>query len=229
MSGPIKMNLVFGNLRETLLAGCEGISMQTQAMKRLVKEGSDKIAESFRVFMGSLAKLQKELPSSESMKCIRSRVMLMKYQLDPPSVDGRRGKKRACLTDEEALLRAFAIDAFHLNRPAYIKPWIDRAIAAKDPEVFKMLAKVAEELKTPSHTTSSRRVMRVLEAEISLIEKLGRIPTKQEIQVESGMKMEPQRWTEIHKAAGQAKNPAGKPKRGQERRGDNRLKKPPKK
>lgn len=34
------------------------------------------------------------------------------------------------------------------------------------------------------------------------------------------VKMEPQRWTEIHKAAGQAKKPTGKPKRGQERRGD---------
>ena len=179
--------------------------------------------------MSSLAKLHRELPSSESMKCLRSRVMLMKYQLDPPSVDNRRGKKRACLTDEEALLRAFAIDAFHLNRPAYIKPWIDRAIAAKDPEVFKMLAKVAEELKTPSHTTSSRRVMRALEAEIRLIKKLGRIPTKQEIRLEWGMELEPSRWTEIHKAAGQAKNPTGKPKRGQERRGGNRLKKPPRK
>jgi hypothetical protein len=61
------------------------------------------------------------------------------------------------------------------------------------------------------------------------LNKLERIPTKQEIQKESGMKMEPQRWTEIHKAAGQAKNPTGKPKRSQERRGDNRLKKPPKK
>jgi hypothetical protein len=92
-----------------------------------------------------------------------------------------------------------------------------------------MLAKVAEELKSPSHTTSSRRVMCALKAEIRLIQKLGRIPTKQEIQEESGMEMEPQRWTEIHKAAGQSKNPAGKPKRGQERRGDNRLKRPPQK
>jgi len=225
MSDPINAHVAFRKIAKNMLVGCEGISLQTQEMKRLVKEGADNIAESFRVFMGSLAKLQKDLPSSESMKCIRSRVMLMKYQLDPPSVDGRREKKRACLTDEEALLRAFSIDAFHLNRPAYIKPWIDRAIATKDPEFFKMLAKVAEELKTPLHTTSSRRVMRALEAEISLLEKLGRIPTKQEIQAESGMKMEPQRWTEIHKAAGQAKNPARQPKGGQERRGDNRLKK----
>ena len=226
MSDPINTKAAFGKLTGGLLAGCEGISMQAREMNKMVKEAGAKIAESFQIFMSSLAKLQKELPSSESMKCMRSRVMLMKYQLDPPSVDNRRGKKRACLTDEEALLRAFAIDAFHLNRPAYIKPWIDRAIAAKDPEVFKMLAKVAEELKTPAHTASSRRVMRALEAEIRLTEKLERIPTKQEIQEESGMKMEPQRWTEIHKAAGQAKNPAGKPKRGQERRGDNRLKKP---
>lgn len=229
MSDPINTKSAFRKLTGGLLVGCEGIAKQTQEMNRMMKEATAKIAESFPVFLKSLAELQKEMPSSELMKCMRSRLMLMKYQLDPPSVDNRRGKKRACLTDEEALIRAFAIDAFHLNRPAYIKPWIDRAIAAKDPEVFKMLAKVAEELKTPAHTVSSRRVMRALEAEISLIEKLGRIPSKQEIQKESGMKMEPQRWTEIHKAAGQAKNPIGKPKRGQERRGDNRLKKPPKK
>lgn len=226
MSDSINAHVAFRKISKNLLAGCEGISKQSQEMNKLMKEAGAKIAENFQVFMMSLAKLQKELPSSLSMKCMRSRVMLMKCQLDPPSVDSRRGKKRDCLTDEQALLRAFAIDAFHLNRPSYIKPWIDRAIAAKDPEVFNLLAKVAEELKTPSHTTSSRRVMRALEAEIGLIQKLGRIPTKQEIQAESGMKMEPQRWTEIHKAAGQAKNPAGKPKRGQERRGDNRLKKP---
>ncbi len=229
MSDPIDMKAAFGKITGRLLAGCEGISKQSQEMNKLVKEAASKIAENFPVFMTSLAKLQKEMPSSLSMKCMRSRVMLMKYQLDPPSVDSRRGKKRDCLTDEQALLRAFAIDAFHLNRPSYIKPWIDRAIAAKDPEVFKVLAKVAEELKSPTHSTSSRRVMRALEAEIGLIQKLGRIPTKQEIQEESGMEMEPQRWTEIHKAAGQAKNPAGKPKRGQERRGDNRLKRPPRK
>lgn len=227
MSDPIKTKAAFGKLLGGQLAGCAGISMQAQEMNKMVKEAAAKIAKSFQVFMSYLAKLHRELPSSESMKCLRSRVMLMKYQLDPPSVDNRRGKKRACLTDEEALLRAFAIDAFHLNRPAYIKPWIDRAIAAKDPEVFKMLAKVAEELKTPSHTTSSRRVMRALEAEIRLIKKLSRIPTKQEIRLESGMELEPSRWTEIHKAAGQAKNPAGKPKRGQERRGGNKREKPP--
>jgi hypothetical protein len=214
MSDPINAHVALRKITKNLLVSCEGISLQTQEMKKLVKEGVDKITESFQIFMDSLAKLQNDLLSSESMKCMRSRVMLMKYQLDPPSVDGRRGKKRACLTDEEALLRAFAIDAFHLNRPAYIKPWIDRAIATKDPEVFKMLAKVAEELKTPLHTTSSRRVMRALEAEISLIEKLGRIPTKQEIQAGSGMKMEPQRWTEIHKAAGQAKTPQASPSVG---------------
>lgn len=229
MSDSINAHVAFRKIAKNLLVNCEGISKQTQEMNKLVKEAAAKIAENFQVFMSSLAKLQKEMPSSLSMKCMRSRVMLMKYQLDPPSVDGRRGKKRACLTDEEALLRAFAIDAFILNQPEYIKPWIDRAIAAKNPGVFKMLAKVAEELKTPSHTTSSRRVMRALEAEIRLIQKLGRIPTKQEIQEESGIKMEPQRWTEIHKAAGQAKNPPGKPKRGQERRGDNRLKRPPQK
>lgn len=227
MSDPINTKAAFGKLTGGLLAGCEGISKQTQEMNKMMKEATAAITESAQVFMSSLAKLQRKLPSSESMKCMRSRVMLMKYQLDPPSVDDRRGKKRTCLTDEEALLRAFAIDAFHLNRPAYIKPWIDRAIAAKDSEVFKMLAKVAEELKTPSHTASSRRVMRALEAEISLIEKHGRIPTKREIRLESGMELEPSRWTEIHKAAGQAKNPTDKPKRGQERRGDNRLKKPP--
>lgn len=227
MSDPINTQAAFRKLTGGLLVGCEGISKQTREMNKMMKEATAKIAENFQVFLSSLAELHKKMPSSESMKCMRSRLMLMKYQLDPPSVDDRRGKKRACLTDEEALLRAFAIDAFHLNRPAYIKPWIDRAIAAKDPEVFRMLAKVAEELKTPSHTTSSRRVMRALEAEIRLIEKLGRIPTKQEIQAESGMRIEPQRWTEIHKAAGQAKNPTGKPKRSKERRGDNRLKKPP--
>jgi hypothetical protein len=225
MSDSINAHVAFRKISKNLLAGCEGISKQSQEMNILMKEAGAEIAENFQVFMSSLAKLQKELPSSLSMKCMRSRVMLMKCQLDPPSVDRRRGKKRDCFTDEQALLRAFAMDAFHLNRPSYIKPWIDRAIAAKDPEVFNMLAKVAEELKSPTHTTSSRRVMRALEAEISLIQKLGRIPTKQEIQEESGVEMEPQRWTEIHKAAGQAKNPAGKPKRGQERRGDNRLKK----
>jgi hypothetical protein len=164
----------------------------------------------------------------EIMKQARPRWKLMEYELDPPNADKRRNKKRECLTDEETLLRAFAIDAFTLNDPSYIKYWIDKAVETKDPEVFRVIAKVAEDMKMPSRTITTQRVIKALKAEIQLMETQGELPTKQEIKKETGLDLDDQRWYDIHKAAGQLKNPKTKPKRGKERHGDNRLRKPPK-
>ena len=216
-------------LGDILSGNCDENSKDVRKMKKLIKETADRLVENVRPVFRSGVIPAKDMPSPESLKSIRSRVMLMKFRLDPTSVDHRRGKKRDCLTEGEVLLRAAAIDAFHFKEMGYIKHWIDKAIATHDPGVFKVLAQVAEESKAPSHNASSRRVICALEAEIRLLENRGKIPTKQEIRLESGMELEPSRWTEIHKAAGQANNPMGKPKRGRERRGDNTLKSPPRK
>ena len=195
--------------------------------QKLIKGIVDSLAGDIQPVIKSAAMPTVKMLSPKSIKSLQANVMLIKFRLDPSSVDNRRGKKRACLTEDEVLLRASALDAFRLKNPAFIQHWIDKAVATQDPEVFKLLAQLAEESRTPSHTASSRRVTCALEAEIILLDRLERIPTKQEIRLESGMELEPSRWTEIHKAAGQAKNPAGKPKRGQARRGDNRRKTPP--
>jgi hypothetical protein len=213
-----------------ILAGGLGASLkdwqnlQTH-IKRIVESMTANMPPAFKAAVAPTV----GLPSPESFNCLRSVAMLMKFQLDPSSVDERRGKKRSCFTEDQALLRTCAIDAFRLNKIEYIMPWLEKAVATRNPEIFKVLAQVVEETKAPSHSTSSRRVTSALQAEIRLLKNLGRIPTKQEIRLESGLDLEPSRWTEIHKAAGQANNPAGKPKRGQERRGGNKLRtRPPK-
>lgn len=173
----------------------------------------------------SLEKKVRAIYTPDWKRFLMASLQLQEIDMQTPVTDKRRTKKQETLTNEEKRIRAEAILAFQWNDIDMIMPIIEDALTRRDPTPFLMLARVAHELGTiPSET--KRRVKRALEAEIRLLKKLERIPTKQEIQEESGMKMEPQRWTEIHKAAGQAKNPPGKPKRGHERRGDNRLKKP---
>ena len=215
------------NLGEILSGNSDATPRDWRNIQKLIKVIVERLAEDIRPTFKSVAMPTVEMPSPESLKSLQALAMLMKFRLDPSSVDNRRGKKRDCLTEDEVLLRASALDAFRLKKSEHIQPWIDKAVATRDPEVFKLLAQVAEESKAPSHTASSLRVTCALEAEIRLLGNLGRLPTKQEIRLESGMELEPSRWTEIHKAAGQANNPTGKPRRGQARRGDNRLKTPP--
>jgi hypothetical protein len=174
----------------------------------------------------SLEKKVRAIFTPDWRRFLMASLQLREIDMQPPVTDKRRTKKQESLTNEEKRLRAEAILAFQWNDIDMIMPIIEDAFTRRDPTPFLMLARVAHELGTiPSET--KKRVKCALEAEIRLLNKLERIPTKQEIQEESGMKMEPQRWTEIHKAAGQAKNPTGKPKRGQERRGGNGRKKLP--
>jgi hypothetical protein len=214
---------------DILSGNCDENSEEVREVKRLMKETAQKISETFPAAIKAMTESFREFFRVENMKSLQAKLLLMKFRLDPSCVDSRRGKKRDCLSEYHVMLRAHALDAFHFNQSGHIKYFIDMALATQDPEVFRILAQVAEELRAPSNTLSARRVQFALEAEIRLIEKLGRIPTKQEIRLESGMDLEQVRWTEIHNAAHQSKNPTGKPKRGQERHGDNRLKKPPKK
>jgi hypothetical protein len=176
----------------------------------------------------SLEKKFRAIFTPDWKRFLLASLQLQEIDMQPPVTDKRRTKKQETLTDEEKRIRAEAILAFQWNDINIIMPIIEDAFTRRDPTPFLMLARVVHELGTiPSET--KRRVKCALEAEIRLLDKLGRIPTKQEIRLESGMILEPSRWTEIHRAAGQAKNPTGKPKRGQERRGDKRLKKPPQK
>ncbi len=112
-----------------ILAGGLGASLKDSQnlqthIKRIVESMTANMPPAFKAAVAPKV----GLPSPESFNCLRSVAMLMKFQLDPSSVDERRGKKRSCFTADQALLRTCAIDAFRLNKIEYIMPWLEKAV-----------------------------------------------------------------------------------------------------
>ncbi len=162
------------------------------------------------------------------------KIRLVSLQFDPPPSPGR-GKRKLSLDEPDGWRR---IEIMSAVVDGYISPELQEEIAASlrsgSKAVFQQITKVMEEIENRNDSQFQRRVIASLRAKIRLRDKLGRLPTKSEVKTEVGRMeglrnkiqledfatAEPERWTEIFRAAHLHHLPKGKPQRGKTRRGN---------
>jgi hypothetical protein len=162
------------------------------------------------------------------------KILLDSIQFDPPPSPGR-GKRKLSLDEPGGMLR---LDIMQSVSDGFISDELQAAMAegirSGSKSVFQQITKVMEEIENRNDSQFQRRVIASLRAKIRLRDKLGRLPTKSEVKTEVGRMeglrnkieledfatAEPERWTEIFRAAHLHHLPKGKPQRGKTRRGN---------
>jgi hypothetical protein len=127
-----------------------------------------------------------------------------------PVASPGRGKRIDGLMDDDLFISAMSSLVSGIIEDDLATAMAD-AFKTKDMSVFTAIQEAKTYLDAVPHTSFSRVVMLTLRRKIQLVEKLGREPTKAEVKAATGLEIEPQRWTEIFRAAGLGRLPNGKP------------------
>lgn len=149
---------------------------------------------------------------TEKPNSIADRFRLSIARMFPPATP-RRGKRTTWNNDEETFLFQMAVASFleqEMDEVVLLEE-IKAAFKKGETRIFDIIAAAKTYADQIPHTSFSRKVMLTLRQKIHLTAKLGRAPTKAEVKASTGLDEEPQRWTEIFRAAGLANLPNGKP------------------